>query len=541
MTYEIVKSDGTLLVELDSGLTDTISPSITFIGKNVVDYGPSQNANFLHMLENFANSTTPNSPLTGQLWFNTTNKSLNVYYNSSWNNLAVISTSAAGASATNSLWLDSVTHQLKINNGSGFSIIGPEVVQGFGETKLVSGSLQDTSAISHPVIKVTIDDEIIAILSSDDFDVSYVNAIDGITHIFRGITLKNYATGDTQLYGKSQSSQKADQLLNETSNGYLTASSAATGNTLVQRNSGGNTSVKKLTATELNSSSGTLTGNWQFDATITPTQTGTVDLGASNLRLKDVYSQNIDSATANLTSISSNNVQTNSLSVNNIVDQNGKTINTFDTDITLGSNSDTHLSTQKAIKTYIDTVVAQEVANRLAADQTLQSEISNFGYPITPGTVLYTAGTTVPAGFLAANGALVGKDQYPALYLALGGVSSPYGQNSASFNLPDLRGYFVRGADNGAGVDPGRVAGTYQADAFKSHQHDYDDLYGLQDDQGPAVIDRNGDRLYKYSSWGDDRDNDSGNPAYFYSRTAAAGTESETRPKNLALLAIIKY
>ena len=191
MTYEIIKSDGTLLVELDSGLTDSVSSSITFIGKNVVDYGPSQNANFLHMLENFANSSTPSSPLTGQLWFNTTDSTLNVYYNSSWNNLAVISTTSAGAGSTGNLWLDSDTNQLKINNGSGFSIIGPEVVQGFGVTKLVSASLVDTSAVSHPVIEVTIDDEIIAVLSSDDFDVSYVNAMSGITHIFRGITLNN--------------------------------------------------------------------------------------------------------------------------------------------------------------------------------------------------------------------------------------------------------------------------------------------------------------------------------------------------------------
>lgn len=536
MTYQIIKSDGTLLVELDSGLTDSVSSSITFIGKNVVDYGPSQNANFLHMLENFANSSTPSSPLTGQLWFNTTNSTLNVYYNSSWNNLAVISTTSAGAGSTGNLWLDSTTNQLKINNGSGFSIIGPEAVQGFGVTKLVSASLVDTSAASHAVIKVTIDDEIIAVLSSDDFDVSYINAISGITHIFRGITLKNYTTGDTQLYGKSQASQKADQLLNETSNGYLTASSAATGNTLAHRDSNGNTSVNKLTATELIGSNGSLTGSWKFGATITPYQNGVVDLGASNLRLSDVYSQNIDSTTANLTTISSTNIETSSLSFNNIVDQNGKIINTFDTDITLGSNSDTHLSTQKAIKTYIDTVVAQEVVARLAAQQTLQTEISNFGYPITPGTVVYTAGTTVPEGFLAANGALVGKDQYTALYLALGGVSSPYGQNTASFNLPDLRGYFIRSADNGAGVDPGRVVGTYQDDDFGVHNHGMpgdDDLGNFAGTAGWPGSSRTAIAYDARSTIGGPW------PGQIWNTTSEGG--SETRPKNLALLAIIKY
>jgi microcystin-dependent protein len=155
--------------------------------------------------------------------------------------------------------------------------------------------------------------------------------------------------------------------------------------------------------------------------------------------------------------------------------------------------------------------------------------------------VVYTAGTTVPAGFLAANGALVGKDQYTALYLALGGVSSPYGQNSASFNLPDLRGYFIRSADNGAGVDPGRVAGTVQDSAIKAHGHLFDDIrwseisgvYSYQDPQlgnisvGPGA--------------GSSRGTDYDNGVHFIKHGTYDTGGTETRPTNLALLAIIKY
>ena len=103
-----------------------------------------------------------------------------------------------------------------------------------------------------------------------------------------------------------------------------------------------------------------------------------------------------------------------------------------------------------------------------------------------------------------------------------------------------LRGEFIRVWDDAKGIDVGRVFGTRQAEDIGSHQHNYDDLYGLNDDQGPAVYDRNGNRVYKYSGWGDDGDNDSGNPAWFYSKTAAAGG-TETRPRNVALLACIKY
>ena len=66
MTYQIVKTDGTILVELGDGLVDRTSSSITFIGKNVVNFGQSQNSDLLHILENFAYSIPPANPLKGQ-------------------------------------------------------------------------------------------------------------------------------------------------------------------------------------------------------------------------------------------------------------------------------------------------------------------------------------------------------------------------------------------------------------------------------------------------------------------------------------------
>jgi hypothetical protein len=55
MAYQIIKSNGSLLVELADGFTDKVSSSITFVGKNVSKFGEIQNDNFLHLLENFAN------------------------------------------------------------------------------------------------------------------------------------------------------------------------------------------------------------------------------------------------------------------------------------------------------------------------------------------------------------------------------------------------------------------------------------------------------------------------------------------------------
>jgi hypothetical protein len=52
---------------------------VTLVGKNYAGYGEFLDENFIQMLENFAKTTAPAAPLTGQLWFNKTNNLLNVY------------------------------------------------------------------------------------------------------------------------------------------------------------------------------------------------------------------------------------------------------------------------------------------------------------------------------------------------------------------------------------------------------------------------------------------------------------------------------
>ena len=75
------------------------------------------------------------------------------------------------------------------------------------------------------------------------------------------------------------------------------------------------------------------------------------------------------------------------------------------------------------------------------------------------GTVQYFANTTAPIGYLACAGQTVSTTQYPELFTAIGYT---YGGSGVVFNVPDLRGEFVRGTDMGRGVDPARVLGTAQ-------------------------------------------------------------------------------
>lgn len=152
------------------------------------------------------------------------------------------------------------------------------------------------------------------------------------------------------------------------------------------------------------------------------------------------------------------------------------------------------------------------------------------GAAIPAGAVMPFAMNSVPSGWLGADGTAVSRSTYAALFAA---ISTLYGvgDGSTTFNLPDLRGYFVRGS--GTNVD-GTVSGTFaakQADAFQGHWHE---VWGTAA-QGASV------------GGADDVQNPSGLLSSTSIRTAVTdGTNgtprvaSETRPKNIAMLYCIK-
>ncbi|WP_288077329.1 phage tail protein, partial [Pseudomonas sp.] len=88
------------------------------------------------------------------------------------------------------------------------------------------------------------------------------------------------------------------------------------------------------------------------------------------------------------------------------------------------------------------------------------------------GMVAHFARNSAPAGWLKANGAAVSRTTYAALFAAIG-TTFGSGNGSTTFNLPDLCGEFIRGWDDGRGVDTGRVFGSVQTDELRSHTHTY--------------------------------------------------------------------
>jgi microcystin-dependent protein len=134
------------------------------------------------------------------------------------------------------------------------------------------------------------------------------------------------------------------------------------------------------------------------------------------------------------------------------------------------------------------------------------------------GSIIWYAANTAPNGYLKANGANVSRTTYAALFAAIG-TTFGVGDGSTTFGLPDLRGEFVRGWDDGRGIDTGRAFGSAQSDDLKSHTHTYlSNAAGNSVTGGPSSI----------------SDGETG------STTGATGG-AETRPRNIALLACIKY
>ena len=141
------------------------------------------------------------------------------------------------------------------------------------------------------------------------------------------------------------------------------------------------------------------------------------------------------------------------------------------------------------------------------------------------GQVCFFAMTTAPAGFIKCNGAAVSRTTYADLFSAIG-VTYGAGDGSTTFNLPDMRGEFPRGWDDGRGVDSGRAIGTAQDDMIKNHWHpstSSDDPYSYGYYQGGTLT------------------SSSGRSSTNYGASSKLDTYPETRPRNVSLLACIKF
>jgi len=169
MAYTITTTAGAALATVADGTVNTTSTSLTLIGKNYAGYGIFLNENYVKLLENFSYSVAPNAPVTGQLWYDTTNGVLKVYSGTIWK---PISSSASGTTQPSNpvlgdLWWDSGNGQLRVWSGSAWVVIGPSFTTAAGTSGALVQTILDSGSASHVVVNFYISNTIVAILSKD--------------------------------------------------------------------------------------------------------------------------------------------------------------------------------------------------------------------------------------------------------------------------------------------------------------------------------------------------------------------------------------
>ena len=164
---------------------------------------------------------------------------------------------------------------------------------------------------------------------------------------------------------------------------------------------------------------------------------------------------------------------------------------------------------------------------------------------IPSGAVMYFAGQTAPSGWLKANGAAVSRSTYAALFAAIG-TTYGAGDGSSTFNLPDLRGEFVRGWDDGRGIDSGRAFGSAQSDAIRNITGGIEALYSgyrytlYTKADGAFTMDLDDGANSTFSSSKGDSDHNNRKKRVVFDASRSVPTADENRPRNIALLACIK-
>lgn len=155
---------------------------------------------------------------------------------------------------------------------------------------------------------------------------------------------------------------------------------------------------------------------------------------------------------------------------------------------------------------------------------TVHPEVTLFSQ-IPTGAVIYVSSSSAPDGYIECSGQELYREIYPELFATIGTLYGE-GNGTTTFNLPDLRGEFLRGWDNGRGIDVDRTLGSFQEDAFKAHNHTVSilDTVGLLSGDSTNSWDTGGTGSHTVRTW----------------NTSTTGT-TETRPRNIALLACIKY
>ena len=248
MSYQLNKTDGTLLTDLIDGQIDTESTNLVLVGRNYTGYGEYFNENFIKLLENFSNTAAPSNPLTGQLWWDSNSQRLQVYNGTIWKSSGgpIVQTTQPQMVAGD-LWIDNLNNQVYAYDGSDLMLMGPQYTLTQGISGFKIGSILDSQSRSRTVTNLYVGGTLSAVISNIEFTPIYAQRVMGLVTASNpnGIIKVGYNVIDTANFkfrGIADSSnalvtaggivRTADSFLPSTANGITT------GNLTIQ-NSGG--------------------------------------------------------------------------------------------------------------------------------------------------------------------------------------------------------------------------------------------------------------------------------------------------------------
>ena len=219
MAYTVNKTDSSAspnAYTVQDGVLNT-QTDLSFIGKGYAGYGESIAENFLHLLENFSNSTEPTKPITGQLYYDSTNSRLKVFNGSAFvpaGGNAPYQSTAPSNLAQGDIWIDSDTGQMYFYNGTSSILVGPPGITG-NTNGFTFDNILDSSDATQNITKLFNDGNLIAIISEDEFTPK--TSISGFATVKKGITLTT-AISDVKFQGTATD---ADSLGGEAASTFL--------------------------------------------------------------------------------------------------------------------------------------------------------------------------------------------------------------------------------------------------------------------------------------------------------------------------------
>jgi hypothetical protein len=181
MAYQVNKTDGTIVATVADGQIDTLSTSLTLIGKNYSGFGEALNENFVALLENFAATSAPLHPIRGQIWFDTNELKLKVYSGTEFIPVssATIASTQPLSLGVGDLWFNDVDKQLFFYDGSNTILLGPSYTQSQGLSGLKTESLLDTLNQTRVITYLYNNGILLGIFAKDSFTPK--NSIIGFT------------------------------------------------------------------------------------------------------------------------------------------------------------------------------------------------------------------------------------------------------------------------------------------------------------------------------------------------------------------------